>query len=73
MQVPHTLIEDVQGRRDDSFRYGGVVVHPHVFRSILGQVRGIIEYRVNQTERTSSGSLRCASESDNRFGQAVNS
>lgn len=47
----HTLIEDVQGRRDDSFSYDGVVVHPHVFRSILGRARGIIEYRVIQTER----------------------
>lgn len=46
----HTLVEDVQGRRDDSFSYGRVVVHPHVFRSILGRARGIIEYRVIQTE-----------------------
>lgn len=48
---PHTLVEDVQGRRDDSFSYDRVVVHPHVFRSILGRARGIIEYRVIQTER----------------------
>jgi phenylacetate-CoA ligase len=48
---PHTLVEDVQGRRDDSFRYDNVVVHPHVFRTVLGRTPGIIEYRVIQTAR----------------------
>ena len=53
-----TLIEDVQGRRDDSFSYGGVVVHPHAFRSILSRARGIIEYRVIQTERGARVEIR---------------
>lgn len=55
---PHTLIDDVQGRRDDSFAYGGVVVHPHVFRSILGRDEGISEYRVTQTERGARVEIR---------------
>lgn len=55
---PHTLIDDVQGRRDDSFRYDGVVVHPHVFRSVLGRTRGIIEYRVIQTEHGARVEIR---------------
>jgi phenylacetate-CoA ligase len=32
----HRLLADVEARLDDDFRYpGGVVVHPHVFRSVL--------------------------------------
>jgi hypothetical protein len=46
----HTLIADVQGRLDDAFTYpGGQVVHPHVFRSLLGRDRGVVEYQVGQT------------------------
>ena len=45
-------IADPQGRLDDTFVYpGGVTVHPHVFRSSLGQLRQIVEYQVRQTER----------------------
>jgi phenylacetate-CoA ligase len=44
-------IADPQGRLDDTFVYrGGVSVHPHVFRSSLGQHRQIVEYQVRQTE-----------------------
>jgi hypothetical protein len=28
---------------------GGAQVHPHVFRSVLGHDRGIVEYQVRQT------------------------
>ena len=43
-------VEDPQGRLDDMFEYEGrVVVHPHVFRSVLGRHREIIEYQVRQT------------------------
>jgi phenylacetate-CoA ligase len=46
----HTLIADVEGRLDDAFTYpGGQVVHPHVFRSVLGRDRRIVEYQVSQT------------------------
>lgn len=55
---PHTLIGDVQGRRDDCFSYGAVVVHPHVFRSVLGRARGVVEYRVIQTERGARVEIR---------------
>jgi phenylacetate-coenzyme A ligase PaaK-like adenylate-forming protein len=45
-------IADPQGRLDDTFVYpGGVSVHPHVFRSSLGQHRQIVEYQVRQMER----------------------
>jgi phenylacetate-CoA ligase len=45
-------IADPQGRLDDTFVYaGGVSVHPHVFRSPLGQHRQIVEYQVRQTRR----------------------
>jgi phenylacetate-coenzyme A ligase PaaK-like adenylate-forming protein len=46
----HRLIADVEGRVDDVFAYErGVLVHPHVFRSILCRDRGILEYQVRQT------------------------
>jgi phenylacetate-CoA ligase len=46
----HQLIADVEGRLDDAFTYpGGQVVHPHVFRSLLGRDRRIVEYQVRQT------------------------
>jgi phenylacetate-coenzyme A ligase PaaK-like adenylate-forming protein len=45
-------IADPQGRLDDIFVYpGGTSVHPHVFRSSLGQHRQIVEYQVRQTDR----------------------
>lgn len=46
-----TRIADPLGRTDDVFSFGdGVVVHPHVFRSLLGRP-GITDYQVRQTER----------------------
>ncbi len=46
----HQLVADVEGRLDDDFRYpGGVVVHPHVFRSVLSREAWIVEYQVRQT------------------------
>ena len=46
------LIDDVEGRADDSFTYdGGVVVHALNFRSLLGKEPQIIEYQVHQTRR----------------------
>jgi phenylacetate-CoA ligase len=43
-------IADIQGRLDDVFTYrGSVVVHPHVFRSVLGREARISEYQVRQT------------------------
>ena len=46
-----TRIDDVQGRLDHIFRYGGgVVIHPHVFRSPLSRHPQVIEYQVRQTE-----------------------
>jgi phenylacetate-CoA ligase len=43
-------VDDVQGRLEEGFAYpDGTVVHPHVFRSRLGAVPGLLEYRVHQT------------------------
>jgi phenylacetate-coenzyme A ligase PaaK-like adenylate-forming protein len=42
-------IDDIEGRTDDVFTYGEVVVHPLVFRSRLGAERNIVEYQVRQT------------------------
>ncbi|MGY1673106.1 phenylacetate--CoA ligase family protein [Geodermatophilus sp. SYSU D00710] len=47
----HRRIEDPQGRLDDVFAYGGLRVHPHVFRSPLSRRREVVEYQVRQTPR----------------------
>jgi phenylacetate-CoA ligase len=48
----YQLIADVEGRLDDVFTYpGGVLVHPHLFRSILLKETAIVEYQVCQTPR----------------------
>lgn len=39
----------VDGRTDEAFRYGDVVVHPLVVRSVLVRTAGIVEYQVQQT------------------------
>lgn len=45
-----TRIEDPQGRLDDLFIYpAGTVIHPHVFRSVLGKQDSVVEYQVQQT------------------------
>ena len=50
---------DIQGRLDDVFTYpGGVAVHPHVFRSVLGRDARVIEYQVRQTLRGAEVLLR---------------
>ena len=46
----HRLIADVEARLDDDFSYpGGVVVHPHVFRSVLAREAWLVEYQIRQT------------------------
>jgi phenylacetate-CoA ligase len=56
----HRRIADIQGRLDDTFVYQGTPVHPHVFRSRLGQEHNVVEYQVRQTERGAAVALRCA-------------
>jgi phenylacetate-CoA ligase len=41
----------VEGRADDLLRYGEVVVHPLVLRSVLVDTPEVVEYRVTQTRR----------------------
>lgn len=60
----HRLIEDPQGRLDESFRYGSLVVHPLVFRSPLGLCRNIVEYQVHQTHRGAEIAVRCQGRPD---------
>jgi phenylacetate-CoA ligase len=58
-------IADPQGRLDDTFVYPtGVSVHPHVFRSSLGQHRQIVEYQVRQTERGADVRVVADAETD---------
>jgi phenylacetate-CoA ligase len=46
----HRRIADIQGRLDDVFTYpGGVSIHPHLFRSVLGRDPAVLEYQVLQT------------------------
>ena len=40
----------IEGRADDTLRYGGVAVHPHVIRSALSGDGAVHEYQVRQTE-----------------------
>jgi phenylacetate-CoA ligase len=55
-------IAPVPGRLDDTFVYdAGVEVHPHVFRSALGEIPAICEYQVRQTPRGAS-ILVCAAQ-----------
>jgi phenylacetate-CoA ligase len=39
----------VQGRSDDVFRYGDVLIHPNVVRSVLVDTPDVLEYQVRQT------------------------
>lgn len=55
----HRLIADPRGRLDDTFGYGKITVHPHVFRSPLSGRRDIIEYQVQQTPRGALISAVC--------------
>jgi phenylacetate-coenzyme A ligase PaaK-like adenylate-forming protein len=41
----------VEGRADDLLRYGDVVVHPLVVRSVLVDTPQVVEYQVTQTPR----------------------
>ena len=54
----HRRVADVQGRLDDGFVYGSVTVHPHLFRSVLGSERAIVEYQVSQTARGAAVAVR---------------
>ncbi len=61
----HRRIDDIQGRLDDWFRYGDVAqVHPHLFRSVLGRQRNILEYQIRQTERGADIAVRCVGALD---------
>jgi len=47
-------IADIQGRREEWFRYGDVAVHPVLFRDPLGLTPNVVEYQVLQTARGAS-------------------
>lgn len=57
-------VDDIQGRLDDTFYFGGVAVHPHVFRSPLGRQPNVVEYQVRQTPVGAAVALRCAGPVD---------
>ena len=60
----HRLIADPQGRLDDTFDYGQVAVHPHVFRSPLSRRRNIVEYQVRQTACGAAITVVCDGPAD---------
>jgi phenylacetate-coenzyme A ligase PaaK-like adenylate-forming protein len=55
----HRRIADPQGRQDDCFRYGHLTVNAHVFRSVLGRRRNVVEYQVRQTASGADVAIRC--------------
>jgi phenylacetate-coenzyme A ligase PaaK-like adenylate-forming protein len=58
-------VADILGRLDDTFVYeGGTAVHPHVFRSLIGCERSVVEYQVRQTPRGAGIALRVAGPLD---------
>ena len=66
-------IADPQGRLDDTFTYpAGVNIHPHLFRSTLGQHQLIVEYQVRQTARGADIRLAAEAPIDTALiGQAI--
>jgi phenylacetate-CoA ligase len=68
----HQLIADVEGRLDDAFSYpGGQIVHPHVFRAVLGRDPGIVEYQVHQTPTGAEVLVIGAPTDPSAIGRAV--
>jgi phenylacetate-coenzyme A ligase PaaK-like adenylate-forming protein len=55
----HQRIADPQGRQDDCFGYGDLTVNAHVFRSVLGRQRNVVEYQVRQTAAGADVAVRC--------------
>jgi phenylacetate-CoA ligase len=60
----HRVVDDPQGRLDDTFRYGDLAVHPLVFRSPLGLCRHVVEYQVQQTSSGADVALCCTGPVD---------
>ena len=60
----HRCVADIQGRLDDVFVYDGRRVHPHVFRSAIGDHPGVVEYQVRQTPQGARIALRCGAPVD---------
>jgi phenylacetate-coenzyme A ligase PaaK-like adenylate-forming protein len=60
----HRRIDDIRGRQEDAFVYGGVTVHPLLFAAPLEMERTIIEYQVRQTERGAAIVVRCDGDLD---------
>jgi len=57
-------VADIEGRLDDMFDYGGVRVHPHVFRSPLGREPSVVEYQVRQMLTGATILMRCTGAPD---------
>jgi phenylacetate-coenzyme A ligase PaaK-like adenylate-forming protein len=56
----------VEGRSDDLFRYGDVLLHPHVIRSVMVREASVREYQVRQVERGVEVDAVVAGELDQR-------
>ena len=55
----HRRIADPLGRLDDCFHFGDLTVNAHLFRSVLGRRRQIMEYQVRQTASGADVAVRC--------------
>ncbi len=60
-------VAQVDGRSDDLFRYGALIVHPHVFRSAIARVPAVREYQVRQTARGAAVLVAGGSDDDRRM------
>jgi phenylacetate-CoA ligase len=56
----HRRVDDIAGRSEDSFIYGGQHrVHPVIFATHLGKERHIVEYQVRQTPHGAAIAIHC--------------
>jgi phenylacetate-CoA ligase len=60
----HRTVADIQGRMEDTFVYGGSVVHFYTFAVPLDNDRNILEYRVQQTRGGADISVTCLGSVD---------
>jgi phenylacetate-CoA ligase len=45
----YSRIAAIDGRADDLFHYGDLIIHPHTFRTVMTRHAGVRDYQVRQT------------------------
>jgi phenylacetate-coenzyme A ligase PaaK-like adenylate-forming protein len=64
---PYRRINDIEGRLEDLFDYGGGIrADPHIFRSILGRQPVVTDYQVRQTAAGATITVTTAEQLDTR-------